>query len=102
MPTRAEILDTLAESQTQVMAFFQGLSPAALERPATVSGIPGAAPWRAKDHGAHLINSERAMQQLLHHTLAGEARDVLLPKSPSCRRLFGASGCKGFLVKSDE
>jgi len=26
MPTRAEILDTLAASQTQVMAFFQGLS----------------------------------------------------------------------------
>ena len=27
MPTRAEILDILAASQTQVLAFFQGLSP---------------------------------------------------------------------------
>jgi hypothetical protein len=47
MPTRAEILDTLAASQTQVVAFFQGLSPHDLERPATASDVPGEAPWRA-------------------------------------------------------
>ncbi len=58
MPTRAEILDTLAASQTQVIAFFQGLSPEDLERPATASEVPGAAPWRAKDHFAHLVKSE--------------------------------------------
>ncbi len=78
MPTRAEILDTLAASQTQVMAYFQGMSPEDLERPATVSGVPGKAPWCAKDHLAHLVNSERAIQQLLRHTLAGETREVLL------------------------
>jgi DinB superfamily len=78
MPTRAEILDTLAASQTQVMAFFQGLSPEDLERPATASGVPGEAPWRAKDHLAHLVKSERNIQQLLRRTLAGETRDVLL------------------------
>jgi hypothetical protein len=44
MPTRAEILDTLAASQTQVLAFFHGLSPHDLERPATASEAPGAAP----------------------------------------------------------
>ena len=78
MPTRAEILDTLAASQTQVMAFFQGLSPEDLERPATASGVPGAASWRAKDHLAHLVQSERSIQHLLRRTLAGETRDVLL------------------------
>ncbi len=78
MPTRAEILDTLAASQTQVMAFFQGLSPEDLERPATANGVPGEAPWRAKDHFAHLVKSERNIQRLLRRTLAGETRDVLL------------------------
>ena len=47
MPTRAEILGTLAASQTQVMEFFQGLSPDDLERPATASEVPGAVPWCA-------------------------------------------------------
>ena len=78
MPTRAEILDTLAASQTQVMAFFQGLSPEDLERPATASEVPGETPWRAKDHFAHLVQSERTIQHLLRRTLAGETRDVLL------------------------
>ena len=78
MPTRAEILDTLAASQTQVMAYFQGLSPYDLERPATASGVPGAAPWCAKDHLVHLVQSERAIQHLLRRALAGDTRDVLL------------------------
>ncbi len=78
MPTRAEILDTLAASQTQVMAFFQGLSPEDPERPATASEVPGEVPWRAKDHFAHLVKSERSIQHLLRRTLAGETRDVLL------------------------
>src|SRR5690348_1628521 len=78
MPTRAEILDTLAASQTQVLAFFQGLSPEDLERPATASEVPGEAPWRAKDHLAHLVKSERNIQRLLRCTLVGETRDVLL------------------------
>jgi len=78
MPTRAEILDTLAASQTQVMAFFQGLSPQDLERLATASGVPGEVPWRAKDHLAHLVQNERNIQHLLRRTLAGETRDVLL------------------------
>jgi len=78
MPTRAEIVDTLAASQTQVLAFFQGLSPHDLERPATASDVPGAAPWRAKDHLAHLAQNERNIQQLLRRALAGEPRDVFL------------------------
>jgi DinB superfamily len=78
MPTRAEILDTLAASQTQLMTFFQGLSPEDLERRATASDVPGAAPWRAKDHLAHLVKSERSIQRLLRRAIAGETRDVLL------------------------
>ncbi len=78
MPTRAEIEDTLANSQTQVLAFFQRLSPEDLERPATASDIPGAAPWRAKDHLAHLAQSERNGQRLLSNILAGETPDVIL------------------------
>jgi DinB superfamily len=78
LPTRAEILETLAASQTQVLAFFQGLSAHDLERPATASDAPGAAPWRAKDHLAHLVKNERNIQQLLRRALAGEPRDVFL------------------------
>ena len=78
MPTRAEILDTLAASQTQVLAFFHGLSPQDLERPATASEVPGAAPWRAKDHFAHLVQNERNIQQMLRRTLTGATRDVQL------------------------
>ncbi len=78
MPTRAEILDTLAASQTQVMAFFHGLSPEDLERPATASDVPGADPWRATDHFAHLVKNERDIQHLLRRILAGEPRDVFL------------------------
>ena len=78
MPTRTEILNTLAASQTQVLTFFQGLSPENLERPATTSEVPEGAPWRAKDHFAHLVKSERNIQRLLRRTLAGETRDVIL------------------------
>lgn len=78
MPTRAEILDTLAASQTQVLVFFHGLSPRDLERPATASEVPGAAPWRATDHLAHLVKNERNIQHLLRRILANETRDVFL------------------------
>jgi hypothetical protein len=78
MPTRAEILDTLAASQTEVLAFFHELSPQDLERPATASEAPGAAPWRAKDHFAHLVQNERNIQQLLRRVLACEPPDVIL------------------------
>jgi hypothetical protein len=72
MPTRAEILDTLAASQEHVLAYFRGLSQEALERPCTASGVPGEAAWRAKDHFAHLAANERNIQVLLRLTLTGE------------------------------
>src|SRR6266567_4795980 len=103
MPTRAEILDTLTASQTQVMAFFQGLSPEDLERPATASDVPGAAPWRAKDHFAHLGQNERNIQHLLRHILAGETRDVLLRlQYPEGMPLPGTLGDLSALTPEEE
>jgi len=72
MPTRSEILDTLAASQEKVTAYFQGLSPEELGRPCTASGVPGEAAWRAKDHFAHLAENERNIQILLRLTLNGQ------------------------------
>jgi hypothetical protein len=71
VPTRSEILDALATSQEQVLAYFLGLSPEALVRPCTASGVPGASAWRARDHFAHLTQNERGIQQLLRLTLTG-------------------------------
>ena len=103
MPTRAEILDTLAESQTQVMAFFQGLSREDLERPATASEVPGEAAWRAKDHFAHLVKSERNIQRLLRRTLAGETRDVLLRlQYPAGMEMPGILGNLSALTPEEE
>lgn len=103
MPTRAEILDTLAASQTQVMAFFQGLSLEDLERPATASDVPGAAPWSARDHLAHLVKSERNIQQLLRRTLAGETRDGLLRlQYPQAMPLPGILGDLSELTPQEE
>jgi hypothetical protein len=78
MPTRAEMLASLAAAQAQIMTFVQGPGLEDMERPAPASGGPGATPWRAKDHLAHPVNSERAIQRLPRRALAGETRDVLL------------------------
>ncbi len=103
MPTRAEILDTLTASQTQVLAFFHGLSPEDLERPATASEVPGAAPWRAKDHFAHLVKSERHIQRLLRRTLAGDTRDVLLRSQyPAGMEMPGILGDLSALTPQEE
>ena len=94
MPTRAEILEILAASQTQVLAFFAGLSPHDLERPATASELAGAAPWSAKDHLAHLVNSERNIQRVLRAAHAGAPRAALLrlqyPADMPLPRVLGA------------
>ena len=78
--------DTLAASQEKVTAYFDGLSPEALERPCTASGVPGEAPWRAKDHFAHLTANERGIQTLLRLTLTGGSLpDQLAAMSPEER-----------------
>ena len=103
MPTHAEILDTLAASQTQVLAFFHGLSPHDLERPATANGVPGAAPWRAKDHLAHLVKNERDIQHDLRRILVSEPRDVLLRlQYPEGMPLPGTLGDLSALTPEEE
>lgn len=103
MPTRAEILDTLAASQTEVLAFFQGLSPHDLERPATASEAPGAVPWRAKDHFAHLVKSERNIQTLLRRSLADEPPDrILRSQYPPDMPLPGVLGDLDALTPAEE
>src|SRR5579872_5442142 len=103
MPTRTEILDTLAASQMQVLTFFQGLSAQDLERPATASEVPGAAPWRAKDHLAHLAKSERNGQRLLRSALAGEPRDAILRlQYPEGMPLPGVLGDLSALTPEEE
>lgn len=51
---------------------LEGLSPEALERPCTVSCLPGKAAWRAKAHFAHLTANERNIQILLRLALNSE------------------------------
>lgn len=103
MPTRAEILEILAASQNAVLAFFHGMSPEDLERPATASDIPGAAPWRAKDHFAHLARNERNIQQLLRRVLAGEPRDIILRQQyPEGMPLPGILGDLSALTPAEE
>jgi hypothetical protein len=103
MPTRAEIVDILAASQTQVLAFFHGLSLENLERPATESDVPGAAPWRAKDHFAHLMQNERNIQQLLRRVLTCEPPDVILRSQyPEDMPLPGTLGDLSALTPEEE
>src|SRR5215472_8249357 len=87
MPTRSEIQNILAASQEQVLAYFDGLSPEALERPCTVSGVPGEAPWRAKDHFAHLTANEQNIQTLLRILLTGQSLPDTLTKMSTEERL---------------
>jgi DinB family protein len=103
MPTRAEILDILAASQAQVLAFFHGLSPHDLERSATASDLPGAAAWCAKDHLAHLAQSERNIQHVLRRILAGEPPDVILRSQyPAGMPLPGTLGDLSALTPAEE
>ena len=87
MPTRSEIQDILAASQEKVFAYFDGLSPEALERPCTASGVPGEVPWRAKDHFAHLTANEQNIRTLLRLTLTGASLPDSLTKMSAEERL---------------
>jgi hypothetical protein len=87
MPTRSEIQETLAASQEKVATYFDKLSPEALERPCTASGVAGEAPWRAKDHFAHLRANEQNIQTLLRLTLSGRSLPDTLIKMSAEERL---------------
>jgi hypothetical protein len=99
MPTRSEILETLAASQEQVMTYFTNLSPEELERPCTASGVPGEPAWRAKDHFAHLAQNERNIQQLLRSMLSGQTSPLanLGAMSPEERLAMGNQRNQGYV-----
>ncbi len=71
MPTRSEILDTLAASSEKLHAYYQALTPEERERACTSSEIDSAASWCPKDHLAHLTSVERAFQGMIRRTLQG-------------------------------
>ncbi len=87
MPSRSEIQDTLAASQEQVFAYFDGLSTEDLERPCTASGVSGEAPWRAKDHFAHLTANEQNILTLLRIVLTGQSLPDTLTNMSAEERL---------------
>jgi len=99
MPTRSEILNTLAASQEQVMTYFQGLSPEVLERSCTASGVPGEPAWRPKDHFAHLAQNERNIGHLLRSTLSGNTSlpGSLGEMSPEQRLAVGNQRNQGYV-----
>lgn len=73
MPTRTEILDTLATSRTKLRAYYQALPTEAQERACTPSEAANGTPWSPKDHLAHLAAIERAFQGMARRTLQGDA-----------------------------
>ncbi len=87
MPIRSEIQDALAESQEQIFAYFDGLSPEDLGRPCTQSGVPGEDPWRARDHFAHLTANEQNLQTLLRIVLTGRSLPDTLTNMSAEERL---------------
>jgi hypothetical protein len=93
MPTRKEIQDILAESQKEIITYFQELPATSLENPCTANGVPGEDPWRAKDHLAHLAANEHDIQELLRRTLAG---DTTLPGN------MGTMNHEDFMVQRNQ
>lgn len=71
MPTRAEILETLATSQERLYTHYRAMTLAELERQCTESEVSGGQPWRPKDHVAHLAFIERQFLRMMRRTIEG-------------------------------
>src|SRR5260370_750717 len=76
MPTRVEILKTLANSQERLLARYRAFTPQELDCSCTESATPGRAAWRPQDHLAHLAMIERKFQAMIHRTLQKEPDPV--------------------------
>jgi len=72
MFTRETILNTLASEREKLIARYRAFTPEELEQVCTKSEAPGGAPWRVKDHLAHLASIERAFQGMIKRTIAGK------------------------------
>lgn len=71
MPTRTEILETLAASHAKLYAYYQALTPTERERACTPSEAANGTYWSPKDHLAHLTSVEQAFQGMIRRTLEG-------------------------------
>ena len=69
MPTRNEIIETLAQEREKLLARYQTLTPQELEENCTKSEAPDGAPWRPKDHLAHLTLVERSFLGMARRTV---------------------------------
>lgn len=69
--TRQELLEALSAQYERLTQWFAARSPEELERPLTPSEIEGGEMWRAKDHLAHVLGTERYLRGVAQRTLAG-------------------------------
>ena len=76
MPERAEIVAKLNEERETLIARYRSLPAEALTTACTDSEVDGAERWTAKDHLAHLAMIERAFQQMIRRSIAGEGNPV--------------------------
>lgn len=76
MPTREVILQTLAEEHEKLLAHYQTFTPDELETICTESEAPDGAPWRPKDHLAHLTLIEQSFQKIIKRTIKGDEDPV--------------------------
>jgi hypothetical protein len=71
MPTREDILNTLAHEHEKLLVRYRAFTPEELETNCTKSEAPDGEPWRPKDHLAHLALIERSFQGMARRTLKG-------------------------------
>lgn len=69
--TRDELIAALTEQRERLAQWFAARTPEELERPLTDSEIAGGERWRAKDHLAHAVGTERYLRGVAQRTLAG-------------------------------
>ena len=86
MQTREVILNTLAQEQEKLLARCALFTPEELETTCTESEVPGSAPWRPKDHLAHLTLIEKAFQGMARRTLKGSADPVGFSRTGATNR----------------
>lgn len=76
MPTRDEIIKTLAQEREKLLARYRAFTPQELEENCTKSEAPDGEPWRPKDHLAHLTLIERSFLGMARRTLKGNEDPV--------------------------
>jgi FAD/FMN-containing dehydrogenase len=86
MPTRDVIVHTLLEERTTLLAHYQTFTAEELEANCTASEASDGAPWRPKDHLAHLTRVERAFQGMIKSTLRGDADPVGFSRAGATKR----------------